>query len=139
MAEDFFSQMKQVISQGAAAVNRGVSDLQGAMGQQLEIGRHQLHIEGLNRQMQDMKLRLGETVYRGWKDHTLDSDAIRVQCTALGGLESQKQALEDRIAHIRAGAERAEEAAKSTVCPACGAELCEGAVFCHICGAKAGE
>ena len=142
MAEDFFAQMKQAVSLGVDAVNQGVSELNTSIGRRLEIGRHQIHIEGLNRQIREIMAQLGGTVYAGWKENTLDADDVRTRCAAIAGLEAQKQALEDRIARLRseeAAGEPDAAAEARPVCPACGAEPCQGAAFCHICGAGLGK
>lgn len=116
---------------GRIVANPGAQAVSGTAYEAASQENYPAYLERLNQskaevgqQLNELFAKLGEAFY--------DSHADDRQTP----YEAQMTVIRDALADIARCEKQAEEIANRRRCPACGAELVEGSMFCNFCGTK---
>jgi len=125
---DKISELARSVSDQTAELARTVGDKTTDM---LKIGKLNAQISSANTSIEELKTRLGDHYWKLFSEGAqLDDDAV-VLCSTIKEYCEEIDSLKAQIAELKA-----EKAPAVTICPACGAENAEDALFCKKCGAK---
>lgn len=124
---DKITELAKTVSDKAVEIAKNVGDKTSDM---LELGKLNAQIAASNSSVSELKERLGDHYWQKFeKGETLDDDAV-VLCNTIKEYMEEIEALRAQLAKRKAASSAA------IVCPNCGAENADDALFCKQCGAS---
>lgn len=124
---DKITELAKTVSDKAVELAKNVGDKTSDM---LELGKLNAQIAASNSSVEELKTRLGDHYWQKFENgETLDDDAV-VLCNTIKEYMEEIEALRAQLAERKAASSAA------IVCPNCGAESADDALFCKQCGAS---
>ena len=124
---DKITELAKTVSDKAVEIAKNVGDKTSDM---LELGKLNAQIAASKSSVEELKERLGDHYWQKFeKGETLDDDAV-VLCNTIKEYMEEIEALKEQVAELKASGSAV------ILCPNCGAENADDALFCKQCGAS---